>query len=178
MKAKLVLWFSLLVLLLLVGWTIANITWAKSYDKTLNGVIYRLGTEHRDLVEDVTIHIKGSIKKSWTREKAFQGIIVIENEKLPFNNDGNEVSITFDDKGYGMLIRDADWENQGISPYGLIFMNEDKVAIAPFEHENGISKGWEGGNGIVMAAPAQSYDEGMRIAGELMKKFHPNLHQN
>lgn len=161
------------------------------YPKTINisypAIRYQLGEENSKKEFKTTLDISGQIKKDFLLNKTFIGYINIKNIEgiegfllKKYDDDtyikllSSEVSVHLDKYDSGLLeYRMYEKGNIISETIGTIYFNSDysKVTISLYEPypKSDTSKHWDGGEGWMLSAPANSRNEGLGISNEVMK---------
>jgi hypothetical protein len=154
---------SIAIILILVVFSIWFI-FPKQHTKTLQGISYQLGNE--EALQEVTISIDGEVNRGLFGKKTFEGFLEIQGEELPVPKGERNITINFNENGYGIIVYAGFSDGQPYSySYGSIFANYDfsKVTI--------LKGSWDARDGNMITAPAKNYTEALNISNELMKDF-------
>ncbi|WP_188207079.1 hypothetical protein [Alkalibacillus aidingensis] len=166
--------YVVIALLLLIGVLIISLTsTSQQIDQSFDGVWYQLGEENADYEEPVTVEFNGELKKSLFRNLTFVGTIAIDDHVMPGTDArDDELELVFDD-GICKNSETIDYiGNDRIETYGTLCVNDDfsEFMITILEQtENGGT--WKGEDGQVIAGPAHSREEALRITNQLMAEY-------
>lgn len=147
----------------------------QSIQHTVEGVKYRLGVENKNFEEPVTINIDGKMKRNFKGRRIFTGTIHIENEKLPVPINQRELRITFlRDNGPASIAYRGYNNSLYHYSYGDMYTNADmsEFTIGVFEETGPKSRGWNGGDGLMISAPAESRAEALEISNQYFKAYY------
>lgn len=138
-------------------------TYPRPVAMTLHGVQYTLGSPGQ-AVTPVTLTLHGSRDRSMFGSETFSGTVDITGSTWPDRANGQYQTIPFDPEG---LIVYYSRSNQ-FHTYGAIYPNRSFTAFAVQEWNN---SGWSAANGLVIAAPAKTRRQALRLSNELMQAF-------
>ncbi|MCY6957747.1 hypothetical protein [Clostridium brassicae] len=147
----------------------------RTYNKTFQGIKYRLGKTNNQFVEKVTISINGKLSENLIFGKKFVGKIKVNDLEFPKQNERKEIELKFDEFnrssiGYYFINKSQTFSNV---LYGTIYINDDfnQLTINIMEPEDlyASSKQWTGVNGLMISAPASNRKEALKISNTLMK---------
>ncbi|MFC4099048.1 hypothetical protein [Paenibacillus xanthanilyticus] len=164
----------LLLTLVIASVIVYDIVKPKPIQTTFHGVKYRLGTEHVERADPVTIRVDGRLMTSLSGKKRFAGTIRIDGIRLPVPEDQQMLDIRFKDNGVG-IMRVEYLENKGkrgegprAFAFGSIDINEDfsafSIAVA---EQDGSTASWNYEDGIMISAPASSRSEAVQLTKRL-----------
>ncbi|SMF80716.1 hypothetical protein SAMN05661091_1874 [Paenibacillus uliginis N3/975] len=150
---------------------LAGVIWymvPKSIHHTVEGVKYRLGIENKDFEESVTVNINGKMKRNFKGERIFTGTIHIENEEPPVPVNQRELVIKFFGDNSPALIAYRGYSDNSLYAYnyGTMYTNTDmsEFTIEVFEESGSGGRGWNGGDGLMISAPASDRTEALEIS--------------
>lgn len=150
MKSRLILILALIVLLFIVPWR-------HNIDNTYQGLEYRVG--YPDYLErNLNITVKGVYKDYLFKKDTFEGIISIDKYDFTQNTkmskltffDGKATISYFNLQHLGFIICEKD--------FSKFFIGVDEAT------------GWNGGEGLIITAPATTREEAIKMTKELSKK--------
>lgn len=146
----------------------------KKINETFEGVLFQLGSDNTDVNEILEIQLKGKVKRGLFGNKTFNGLIEIDGEVIPPSEaKDDEIEFEF---GNGVLkgspIRYIDVEQDHVFTYGTIYMQDD---MRRFIITVIVGNSWNSGDGMVIAAPATSRAQGLKITNELFDAASFNL---
>ncbi|MCY6355679.1 hypothetical protein [Clostridium sp. ZS2-4] len=145
----------------------------RPYNKTFQGIKYRLGKANTQYVEKVTISINGKLSKDFIFGKKFVGKIKINDLEIP--KEIEELELKFDE--FNRASIDYLFFTESYKPirpsYGTIYIDDNfsQLTINILEPEDlyAHSKQWNSGNGLMISAPASNRKEALEIPNVLMK---------
>ena len=145
-------------------------TYPRSVAVTLHGVQYKLGNPKQG-VTPVTLTLHGTRERSMFGPETFYGIVDIYGATMPDRTNGKYLTIPFDPHFGGLLVYYS--RSNQFHDYAAIYPNRSftEFAVQEWQHS-----GWSGANGLVIAAPARTRAQALRLSNKLMKPFlsgHP-----
>lgn len=114
----------------------------------------------------VAMTLHGTRDRSLFGPKTFSGTVDITGATLPDRANGKYQTIPFVPH-FGGLIVYYSTSNQ-FHEYGAIYPNQSftEFAVQKWQHS-----GWSAAHGLVIAAPAQTRAQALRLSNELMQAF-------
>lgn len=135
---------------------------------TVEGVKYRLGIENKDFEESVTVNINGKMKWNFKGERIFTGKIEVEGEEIPIPEEQKKLKMRFRKNADPDYILYVHVENGKVNHYiyGSMYTNADmsEFTIEVFEESDLGGRGWNGGDGLMISAPASDRAEALEIS--------------
>ena len=166
------------VILLIVVMFVSAIMYTspKKHDLSLPAVIYQLGEQNKQYEQQVTLNIKGELKKSLLGKLTFTGEIDIEGESIPVPKEKRSLVLKFDRQGQDDLFyRYNDRGAPKHFAYGSIFVNKDftELTITKYHDEDEQYKheAWSSDSGYMISAPAYNRSEALTLSKKLMKHY-------
>jgi hypothetical protein len=166
----------ILLVLLVLGCCYIWYIYPKAIFMNMEGTQYRLGDTSESFSKPVSIRIDGKLSKRIGGIHRFQGTINIDDEKLPIPEDDRKLDIKFDENGRGIMIYTGVEEGRiRMFSYGDLFISRDlkKISISKYENEETNSdqsrRGWNSGDGMMIAGPAEDRKTALEISKELMR---------
>ncbi len=144
-------------------------TYPRHVAMTLHGVQYRLGSHGRGL-QQVTLTLNGTRDQPIFGPETFYGTVDISGATFPDHGNGQLIKLQFV-SGVGGLLAYLDSATQQFYYYGALYPNRSFTQFAVTEWQQGGSGGWSGGNGLLIAAPAKSRSEVLRMSNTLMTSW-------
>ena len=164
MKVRLVV-ISIFVILFI---TYVKILIPREFNRTYHGVKYRLGDTNEEILDNVTIEFKGSMYKTLTLKNTFKGTISINDFKIPSEQSKEDyVVLDFGHKDWAMIQ-----EFFPMNYFGDISLSKDRNRLSIIVMEN---RGWNGGDGLMISAPAINRKEALSISNELGNHYFNDL---
>ncbi|MCY6355224.1 hypothetical protein [Clostridium sp. ZS2-4] len=165
----------LVILFVVLVLAYVYIAFPRTYNKTFQGIKYRLGETNNQFTEKVTISINGKLSNDFIFGKKFVGKIKINDLEFPKENELKEIKLKFDKYNRSNIqyyfVNKAQTFSQ--VTYGPIYINDDfsQLTINIMEPQNLYipNKKWIGDNGLMIAAPASNRKEALQISNSLMK---------
>ncbi|KAB8135731.1 hypothetical protein F9U64_10675 [Gracilibacillus oryzae] len=147
----------------------------KKINRTINGLAYQLGNEEK--IERVEIIITGEQRYTLTGKRRFFGTLDIKGEEIPVPQNEREITLNFELGNYSPIYYfystrvNGDYTPQ-IHNYGTIYTNKDlsQLTIMKLKHE-GDNGWWNGSEGLMVTAPAQTRKEAMELSDKLIKRY-------
>lgn len=144
--------------------------------QNIEAVEFQLGKNAEQTIMPVRIEIDGHLIRSITGAKHFDGSIQLFSDDKRLTDEKSYTQIVFNLSGGGVLVYDETANGvPKLNSYGLIFIDKDfsSVTIAKHVTENGETntKSWEATRGMMIAGPASSREEGLRVSNTLMADF-------
>ncbi|WDL95897.1 hypothetical protein [Alicyclobacillus sp. ALC3] len=161
-----------IILAVVVGLIILY-TLPRNVSRTLTGVEYQLGT-NRNKVVPVKITLHGKLQRSLNGHLKYRGSFVVTGGTVPNPDNQRTADIHFDSNGQGLIVYGY-WTKAGTPVnhiYGAMFMTDafKTLTIEAFTPAGSNNKSWNGGDGFMITAPAQTRSQALSISNELMKK--------
>ncbi|MDA8204929.1 MAG: hypothetical protein M0Z36_02600 [Thermaerobacter sp.] len=140
-------------------------TYPRSVAVTLHGVQYKLGTPKQG-VTPVTLTLHGTRERSMFGPETFHGIVDIYGATMPDRTNGKYLTIPFEPHFGGLLVYYS--RSNQFREYGAIYPNGSftKLVVQEWQHSS-----WSGADGLVVAAPARTRAQALRLSNKLMKSF-------
>jgi len=164
-----------IILIVAIVSLIAWYTHSKKYSMTIEAVHYQLGSANEQRATPVSITVNGYLNRNLDGTKEFRGTIQFSDGSMPKSD--TSMHITFNKAGDGLMIYDG-IENgtPRFYTYGLIFTDDQfsKVSIIKFPPvKNGASnsRGWNMGDGELIAGPAKTREQALEISNELTGEY-------
>jgi hypothetical protein len=149
--------------------------WPKTYNKTFDGIKYRLRSNEE--FEEVTIVFDGKLTRNFILGNKFVGTLKIGNIDIPSKKSESE-QITLDfNKNNWTTIDEAIWTNEEpkLISYGEIYFDKkfEHFTIA-WKEKDGDGYTWNSGTGLMITAPVKGREEAIKLSNQLMKSrlFH------
>ncbi|MFB9324550.1 hypothetical protein ACFFSY_01175 [Paenibacillus aurantiacus] len=145
----------------------------KPYETTLEGAYYQLGND--TVFENVKIHLDGKLQNHWNGTRTFKGSVSFEGKGIPkIPEDQTELLLYYQGGNFSPIFSGYK-VNGGIAVpmiyhFGMLYTN-DRFTQFSLTLFSGEPRTWLPSNGFVIAAPAQTREEALRISQKLMKKF-------
>lgn len=156
-------------------------TYPKKIDLNMKGIKYQLGEENKEMSKPIVVHIEGEVQRSLWGVVNFKGTIDIDGEEIPVPAAHRELNITLGkDLIGGITYAYFDEGTPRLYPYADFYSNRDfsKVAIAVYKKDDGndtdpnsTGRGWTGGDGLMIAAPAKDRIDALEVSNELMEDY-------
>ncbi|GGA24064.1 hypothetical protein [Paenibacillus physcomitrellae] len=178
---------KLILLLLLITALVAGAVYiimgriGRPIDVAVRGVNYQLGPENSKVLEPETLHLKGTLYRSWKGSRTFKGSVTFDHQTIEVPKGSEEATISFDKKGYGPLWYWYSENNETAVPQvysnGALFASADFSAVTflryrDYTAKNGtIQKEWSGEDGLMFAGPAANREEALEVSNRLMKEY-------
>ena len=168
MKSKIRIIAIIFTVILIV---IVFYTYPRQINKSLEGIVYRNGSENNNYEEKVDIKINGTLRYNLLGNKVFKGAIKI-NGKDTFKFNGEQLNIVFLPL-LGANVGELHHFYSDIFVYGYIYINGefDQLTIQKVEKYSNGEVGWKVENGLMISAPATNRNEAVRISNEILKGF-------
>lgn len=168
MKSKIRIIAIIFTVILIV---IVFYTYPRQINKSLEGIVYRNGSENNNYEEKVDIKINGTLRYNLLGNKVFKGAIKI-NGKDTFKFSGEQLNIVFLPL-LGTNVGELHNFYSDIFVYGFIYINGefDQLTIQKIEKYSNGEVGWKVENGLMISAPATNRNEAVRISNEILKGF-------
>jgi membrane protein YdbS with pleckstrin-like domain len=152
-----------IVMLVVVTYTILLIP--REFNRSYEGVKFRLGDETEEILEKVRIEFKGTICRNFTLEETFKGSIRINDFAIP-SEKNFQGFVTID-------LSHGDWLRESISYlgsriYGNLYMSRDHNQLSIIIMED---NGWNSEDGLMITAPASNRKEALYVSNNVMKLF-------
>jgi len=166
-----------IIAIILIAALVSIFAWymhSRKISMTIEAVHYQLGSANEQRATPVSITVNGYLNRNLNGTKEFKGTIQFSDGSTP-KSDTN-MHITFNKAGEGLMIYD-NIENGSprIYTYGYIFTDDQfsKVAIMKYTpYNNGTnSRGWNGSDGEMIAGPAKTREQALKISNELMGEY-------
>jgi len=169
MKSKIRIIAIIFTVILIV---IVFYTYPRQINKSLEGIVYRNGSENNNYEEKVDIKINGTLRYNLLGNKVFKGAIKI-NGKDTFKFNGEQLNIEFKFPLLGKNGGVLQHFYSDIFVYGFIYINGefDQLTIQKHEKYSNGEVGWKVENGLMISAPATNRNEAVRISNEILKGF-------
>lgn len=160
--------FGVIVIAFALG-AVVFYTYPRHVARVMKGVEYRVGAGHPHIVP-VTIRVHGTLRRSLTGLRTFQGILRISGASVSHPDDNRPLTIRFDSNGAGIMAYGYDLHGRPITHgAGVVFINHDMSRLTIQEFTPGA--GWTATDGLTISAPARGRSEALQISNELMKKW-------
>ncbi len=150
--------------ILLLGWYVFR-TYPRRINITLRGVQYKLGSS-RQVVTPVTLTLHGTYERPLFGPETFSGTIEITGTTRPDRANGKDQTIPINPYFGGQIVYYSGTNH--FSEYGAIYPNRNFTAFAVQEWQH---SGWNSANGLLIAAPAKTRVQALRLSNELMKTW-------
>lgn len=166
-------WYLVLGVFLIGFIAVIWLHFPREVDVRLEGVKYRLGKENASEVEPAVIYIKGTVRRTLRGDRLFQGTVEIEGEPIPVPKDELKNYKFIAPKGKGFTISyfwTEDWKSWNSFMLGTLYANDDfsQITLAISEKREG-GWSWNGGDGLMLTAPAKDRTEALQLANKLME---------
>lgn len=128
-----------------------------------------MGPTHHG-VKPITLNLNGTLDTSLFGKQTFTGAVTIVGSTIPNRDNGKPLEIVLNSQAGGGQMVYWDRSSNTFYTYGSMYSNRrfNEFTIAVFQPE-GKGQGWNGGNGLMLSAPAQTRTEALQISNELMK---------
>ncbi len=148
--------------LVLLGFYVFR-TYPRPVALTLHGVQYQLGSSGK-AATPVTLTLHGSRHRSMFGPETFSGTVDITGSTWSDRANGKYQTIPFDPEGLIVYYS----RSNHFHMYGAIYPNRSFTAFAVQEWHH---SGWSAANGLVIAAPAKTRAQALRLSNTLMQAF-------
>lgn len=157
--------FVSIALLLVIG---AVYFYPKKYNKTYNGIMYRIGDNTHN--EKIQIVFDGEYYNRFFKKGVFRGNIIVGDKKL------SNVELRFYAPYKAMLTYYNESHLGGeYVDFGIVITDNLKkhfcIGIYESNEKDTSGKGWSSDNGLIISAPARDISEADGIAKELLNKL-------
>lgn len=136
------------------------------------GVKYRLGDLDTGTLTNV--EVKGKLIHSITGKRTFKGTIWIEGEPMPVPEHSRKLTLKFSsDNSSTLAYVYSDNGQVAIHHVGSIYINGDfsEFTLTLTEKDEDGSYSWNGGDGLMLSAPASNREEALKLSNELMESI-------
>ncbi len=165
-----------LFLLILLLITIGFLASLKRINKEFPAVKYRLGDE--ETFENITIKINGVYQRRLFFSDVFKGSIYIEGYEFTGTTSASINSVILSDiyfekdgSGWYRYLKTDNGELQKLM-MGTIYMDDNFSRVALTVHDDSVDSsvtGWSIENGLIIAAPAKTKEEAVKISNQLLR---------
>lgn len=138
-------------------------TYPRHVALTLHGVQYHLGHPGQT-VTPVTLTLHGTRELSLFGPETFSGTVDITGSTWPDRANGQYQTIPFNPEGLIVYLS----RSNRFHYYGAMYPNRSFTAFAVQEWHH---SGWSAANGLIIAAPAKTRSQALRLSNKLMKAF-------
>lgn len=140
------------------------------------GFKYRLGHPEDEVTGAVHVRIEGKMYKSFTGNRRFNGTVELEGEEMPVPENQRQIDINFGRNNWATQFLYAYVDPHGRPQFhsvGSMYVSRDfsQVVIALNEPEGDGRSGWNGGDGLMLAAPAEGRAEAVALSNKLMADY-------
>ncbi len=132
-------------------------------NKSIRTVQYHLG-HPRQPATPVTLTLHGTRELSLFGPETFSGAVDITGSTWPDRANGVYQTIPFTPEGLIVYFS----RSNRFHTYGAIYPNRSFTAFAGQEWHH---SGWSAANGLIIAAPAKTRSQDLRLSNKLMKAF-------
>ncbi len=117
----------------------------------------------------IKLDLHGTLHRSLFGKLAFDGTVEIDGATIANRDNGRPVTIVLNQATGGDMMYTS-WHPLALYDYGAMFANQrfNEFTILEFRPHGG---GWNGQNGLTIAAPAHTRSQALRLSNELMRRY-------
>ncbi|MCT4598137.1 MAG: hypothetical protein N4A50_09710 [Vallitalea sp.] len=165
MIKKLMLIFGILIVVIYIIMLIP-----RDFNKTYEGVKYRLGDKGNITLEKVTIEFKGEVFRDLILKEKFRGKLKINDFIIPQKECLKESFVIDFEYHNRIKIEDLNLDRYANRMkrtfYGDLYMNRSRKKLSIVVLEDGK---WSSEDGLIISAPSTTREEALEITNELMR---------
>lgn len=172
---KKAVFFSILTVIVACFVIVIVYIFPRKMNVSLDGVMYRLGAENKEMANPITLHMKGYITTKISGEQRYNGTLDIDGLNIPVEKENRRVIIYFrdqlgwaiyayNDKGtprnvtLGMMKTNRNFSEYTLSIYDqIIYGDTDKGGS------------WSSKDGLMITAPAANREEAIAITKKVWR---------